>query len=495
MQRTTSYKRPTAQRGQRKVAPTHTPDRFEREVLGGRLWHPACQQAAGDISEEIPLQFASVDDYLGVLDPLVLEEAREGLKADWAESCAAGKVWEVEVVHIEELEDGWANLKLRAYSGHGALRQACPNNTSLVRPPSERPAKRQRLNPTASSASLAGAADDSEASDLDQRQPRAAAAPREAGSRVNGMAAQGAGDHAGAAGADADWSPGILAGIARRSKDAELLVQVYPRCAVHAQAGGDCCCGAVLRLLRSKPLRWWLVPAKHLVSNQREYEALHHVRHLDGGLMRPILRPQQLAEAGSRFEDPAVRQRMWPPEAAHPGFIGYLQKQYDHTQLEAIEMAACHLGARHEDQTSLPFILIQGPPGTGKTHTVKGILNVWNLVAYQRYYDGLIRHALPQARAGSGSGGGGGPGGKALEAQKQRSQQLFLEKLQDSRSSAVEAVESLYEAGSLGQAVASTKPRILVCTPSNAACDELMRRIMENRFCDNSGGSQAEWCC
>ncbi len=30
--------------------------RFEKEVLGGRLWHPACQQLAGDISEEIPLQ-------------------------------------------------------------------------------------------------------------------------------------------------------------------------------------------------------------------------------------------------------------------------------------------------------------------------------------------------------------------------------------------------------------------------------------------------------
>ena len=39
----------------------------------------------------------------------------------------------------------------------------------------------------------------------------------------------------------------------------------------------------------------------------------------------------------------AVRQRMWPPEAAHPGFIGYLQKQYDHTQLEAIEVGGCFL--------------------------------------------------------------------------------------------------------------------------------------------------------
>lgn len=34
----------------------------------------------------------------------------------------------------------------------------------------------------------------------------------------------------------------------------------------------------------------------------------------------------------------AVRQRMWPQQAGHPGFINYLQRLYDHTQLEAIEV-------------------------------------------------------------------------------------------------------------------------------------------------------------
>ena len=33
--------------------------RFEREVLGGRLWHPACQAASQDIGDTIPLSFAS----------------------------------------------------------------------------------------------------------------------------------------------------------------------------------------------------------------------------------------------------------------------------------------------------------------------------------------------------------------------------------------------------------------------------------------------------
>lgn len=42
--------------------PTHppTPARFEREALGGRLWHAACQAAAaGDIGDQIPLSFGS----------------------------------------------------------------------------------------------------------------------------------------------------------------------------------------------------------------------------------------------------------------------------------------------------------------------------------------------------------------------------------------------------------------------------------------------------
>ena len=44
-----------------------------------------------------------MDEYLGVFEPLILEEAREGLKADWAEACAAGKVWEVGKDSLQQL--------------------------------------------------------------------------------------------------------------------------------------------------------------------------------------------------------------------------------------------------------------------------------------------------------------------------------------------------------------------------------------------------------
>ena len=48
-------------------------------------------------------------------------------------------------------------------------------------------------------------------------------------------------------------------------------------------------------------------------------------------------------------------------------------------------------------------MLIQGPPGTGKTHTVKGILNVWHLVHYQRFYNSIVAQLVPwEGEANSG---------------------------------------------------------------------------------------------
>ena len=115
---------------------------------------------------------------------------------------------------------------------------------------------------------------------------------------------------------------------------------------------------------------------------------------------------------------------------------------------DVVQMTACQLSSRQiKDVPALPFVLIQGPPGTGKTHTVQGVLNVWHLVAYQQYYSSLIKSIIEKAQV-QGSG-----------------------------------LNATYHALGLG----ARKPRILVCTPSNAACDELMSRVMERGFCDGNG--------
>lgn len=134
----------------------------------------------------------------------------------------------------------------------------------------------------------------------------------------------------------------------------------------------------------------------------------------------------------------------------------------------SVQMAACHLGSpslsmgpsTSSHPTPLPFVLIQGPPGTGKTHTVRGVLNVWHLVAYQTYFASLMHLALGKTAGGSSA---------------QTQLPLGIDLLVNGQG------------GGVGIAAAAPRPRILVCTPSNAACDELMSRVMSLGFCDGRG--------
>ena len=112
----------------------------------------------------------------------------------------------------------------------------------------------------------------------------------------------------------------------------------------------------------------------------------------------------------------------------------------------ASQAAACHLGAHADQADTVPIVMIQGPPGTGKTHTVKGMLNVWHLVQFQRYYATLAQELL------------GGRG--------QLEHQAFTRSIPN----------------------LAAKPRLLVCTPSNAAADELLERVMDQGLFEVKGG-------
>jgi hypothetical protein len=130
------FARPIAQRTTIRFAKEQSQTRFEKEALGGRLWHPACQSAAANDLPEgaIPNEFPTAEDYIATFDPLVLEEAREGVKNDWTESCAEGNsTWQAEIKSVERLPDGWATLRvsIQGPKAHRAI-QVCRKRTVVV---------------------------------------------------------------------------------------------------------------------------------------------------------------------------------------------------------------------------------------------------------------------------------------------------------------------------------------------------------------------------
>ena len=251
-----------------------------------------------------------------------------------------------------------------------------------------------------------------------------------------------------------------------------------------------------------EPHQWYLTVVGNLVTHAREVAALFAVPAMP--LARALISPKAVAAAaraavGGVFGDSGSSSAAarWPAEASSAAFVGRLKETYDHAQLRAIEVAACHLSAgggggggggsgrgRSENEIgpdasrrsppppppSRPtFTLVQGPPGTGKTHTVTGILNVWHLVAYQRHFAVTVEALTRESSAGNGSGG------------------LFTPGLSASWADAAAATATT--AANASFTAAASKPRLLVCAPSNAAADELLSRVMDRGFFDGRGST------
>ena len=500
-----------SKRASKKLAPPYHAERFDGHVLQSSLWYPkecgdvvegqsglaALQQKKQppgtngpnelekeDAIETIPLEFNSIDDYISTFDPLVLEEARESVRSAWVEQCNGGNGMAAVIMGVEEWQqrkgnyssgvssfnsnsgvmnsgsggspnaDVWFRVKLGVRKGSVSdLIKMCPRSMVVVLS-SERPPTRGVVEWYVS-----GIKKESENNEVE----------KDGGVECQNVNSADvvANEKQGEKGDEVRRRPVLIAGICQQknSKDGNcILVKIHPICNRHAsvvQNGNieegekmKCRCHAVLRTLcDAVHSEWWITPAQMLVSSEREFDALHQVRKVDPDLMKYILKPKMLASMSRVYKDNTMRQTLWPEEARHKAFIKYLKSSYDYKQLEAIEMAACQLSSRQRRHqcgasvTHLPFLLIQGPPGTGKTHTVQGVLNVWHLVAFQQYYSSLMNGIIEKSKM-QGSG-----------------------------------------LNSIPHALASgaRKPRILICTPSNAACDELMARVMEKGFCDGNG--------
>ena len=120
------------------------------------------------------------------------------------------------------------------------------------------------------------------------------------------------------------------------------------------------------------------------------------------------------------------------------GYRIFVKSKMNTSQLQAITASATEYG-------SGGFTLIKGPPGTGKSTTLVSILNALHLRQYQAYYEGIER--------------------------------IITE---SNTSTYHEELALLNKANKI-------KPRILVCAPSNAAIDNVVAKIINDRFVDGNG--------
>ena len=58
---------------------------------------PCCGVSCLPACLQVPVTFRSAEEYVGVFEPLVTEEAREGVRATYQESLDTGRGWAVGV--------------------------------------------------------------------------------------------------------------------------------------------------------------------------------------------------------------------------------------------------------------------------------------------------------------------------------------------------------------------------------------------------------------
>eukprot|EP00192_Tetraselmis_astigmatica_P002163 CAMPEP_0117691478 /NCGR_PEP_ID=MMETSP0804-20121206/25743_1 /TAXON_ID=1074897 /ORGANISM="Tetraselmis astigmatica, Strain CCMP880" /LENGTH=1048 /DNA_ID=CAMNT_0005504717 /DNA_START=243 /DNA_END=3386 /DNA_ORIENTATION=+ len=377
----------------------------------------------------MPSTFSNFQAYLEAMEPLMIEEAREGARSAFGESCEARKLFNVEIASVQNMpgHSGW-----------------CAVTARFIRTPKKPEALR----------------DGSLFVLINREPPRTCDACewvlRNLKAESQGAAAQEPGKLAAVM---AVLRGGHGCGGRDRMPAAEQRFLIHP---APLRPGWE----DPAQAMAAFPQHWWAVPAGDLVTVRREIDALRGLE--DGTIATEILDPSTMAKR-------SMAEQRWPQELIHEGYHDFLHRKYDFSQIKAIEEAVSHLenpafgGTGPHDASWRPFTLIQGPPGTGKTHTVRGILNTWHLVQYQRYYDSLVACLAPKSQiAGTWRGKHGraaatiGGGVAAIYEGRMHSNVM------DEQLLHLEGVEP--------------RPRVLVCAPSNAATDELLQRIMNDGF-------------
>lgn len=171
---------------------------------------------------------------------------------------------------------------------------------------------------------------------------------------------------------------------------------------------------------------WYLHPITSLTTALREFDALSAIDHMP-------LQEELLYGIAS-----AVERDYSPVSPLPPALLESLGERLNFAQLEVID-AVCSTERRVKPR----IVLVRGPPGSGKTMTLNSILNAIHVQQFNAYYDSLTA---------------------ALKAGRfTNNERSWLDLAQ------------------------VAKPRIIVCAPSNVAVDNVILRILSERFHDGGG--------
>ncbi|KAH7283286.1 hypothetical protein KP509_35G070300 [Ceratopteris richardii] len=323
--------------------------RLHREATCEKLWKSS---VAGEADLQcVPVSFDSVQDYVNVFEPLLLEECRAQLHSTWEELCEGVALKDphvqVYVKMVEKRERGWYELVLFAVDAQSRLVFKEGDVAVLSTP---KPGQGGRMRRTSSISVIESSEED-------------------ASSRTAGIIRR-----------HVPIDTRELHGATLRFYVGESFITEE----------------TVKKKFQSKGTMWYLTVLGSLATTQREYVALHAFQNLQPQMIRAILNPKP--EHFPRYDEEAPAM----PDCFTQPFVQHLHRNFNEPQLTAIKWAAMHTAAgsissngSRKRQEPWPFTLVQGPPGTGKTHTVWGMLNVIHLVQYQRYYAALLKKLAP----------------------------------------------------------------------------------------------------
>lgn len=232
--------------------------------------------------------------------------------------------------------------------------------------------------------------------------------------------------------------------------------------------------------------KWFIKNVMSLVTMEREFLALHRMRkcHFYETLLNPAATlPKQ--NITSYFSIPKELDSV-------------LHKKFNPSQFEAIQACLKKSGAT----------LIQGPPGTGKTSTIIGLLSV---LFSSQDVQSLQREKSSVESGNEATRNKGNPANDTQEQLEKNKQfyakaQPWLRKEEfrnwrDSPNPGIKALldrngyfpKSTVESGEVIEMppralISSIKPsKILICAPSNAAIDEIIRKMLAEGIYDEMG--------